>query len=148
MISRGGVGLVLLWLAQVLLALFFVVAATPKFIGTQQAVEQVAMLGFGDWFRYVIGACELAGAVGLVIRPLSGLAAGGLVIVMALATVADVFVLPNPPALPASLMVACVVIAWARREETRSLYRWLVRRAGPAGDVGGGGPPAGAEPDR
>jgi hypothetical protein len=112
---------VVLWIAQVLLALFFVVAATPKFIGTRQAVEQVAMLGFGDWFRYLIGLCEMAGAIGLLIRPLAGLAAAGLAVVMFLAMLADLFVLPNPWTLPASLCLACALLAWTRRVETRAV---------------------------
>lgn len=119
---------VALWTVQVLLALFFVVAATPKFIGTRQAVEQVAMLGFGDWFRYLIGLCELAGAVGLVIRPLAGMAAAGLAVVMFFATLADVFVLPNPPALPAFLCAVCVLLAWIRRADTRAVLGRIRRR--------------------
>jgi putative oxidoreductase len=116
-----------LWTAQVLLALFFVVAAMPKLIGTRQAVEQVAMLGFGDWFRYLIGICELAGAIGLLIPRLAGLAAAGLAVVMFLATLADVFVLPNPPALPAFLFAACALLAWIRRAEIRDLLKPIRR---------------------
>jgi putative oxidoreductase len=116
---------IVLWTAQILLALFFVVAATPKLIGTKQAIEQVHLLGFGDWFRYLIGLCELAGAVGLVIPRLSGLAALGLAVVMFIAAIADLLILPNPPMLPITLLAALVVLACARWPETRLL---LLRR--------------------
>jgi uncharacterized membrane protein len=45
-----------------------------------------ATIGIGQWFRYVVGALELAGAVGVLIPRLSGLAALGLIGLMAGAT--------------------------------------------------------------
>lgn len=39
-------------------------------------------LGLPPWFGYFIGACEVAGAVGLFIRRLSMLAAAGISIIM------------------------------------------------------------------
>lgn len=116
---------VTLWTAQILLALFFVVAAGAKLIGTQQAMEQYAMLGFGEWFRWFNGLVELAGAIGLLIPRLCGLAAAGMAIVMALATVADILVLPNPPELTITLCAVFILLAWARWPETQALFRML-----------------------
>jgi hypothetical protein len=114
---------IILWTMQILLALFFLVASGAKLIGTQQAVEQYAMLGFGDWFRYFNGGVELAGAIGLVIPRLCGLAAAGMAVVMALATVADILVLPNPPAVPIVLCLVFIALSWARWPATKALLR-------------------------
>jgi putative oxidoreductase len=105
------------------LALFFFVASGAKLIGTQQALEQYAMLGFGEWFRWFNGLVELAGAIGLLIPILSGLAAAGMAIVMALATVADILVLPNPPELTITLCAVFILVVWARWPETTALWR-------------------------
>lgn len=127
---------VILWTAQTMLALFFVVASMPKLADVMpgpyyaQAVEQFDMLGFGDWFRYLTGFCELAGAIGLMLPRLSGLAAMGLAATMAGATIADILVLPNPPQLPIGLLVACAALGWARWPETKTLFR-LLRRSRP-----------------
>jgi putative oxidoreductase len=55
-----------LWTLQILLGVFFVVAsAAPKFAGQAYAVEIFTEIGAGQWFRYVVGALELAGGIGL-----------------------------------------------------------------------------------
>ncbi|MEU4092774.1 DoxX family protein [Streptomyces sp. NPDC026673] len=64
------------WALQILLALFFAIAsATPKLIAHSSAVESFDTIGYGSWFMYLIGALELAGAIGLVVPRLAGIAA-------------------------------------------------------------------------
>ena len=85
------------------------------------AVEMFATIGIGQWFRYVVGALELAGAVGVLIPRLSGLAALGLIGLMAGATLTNVLVLGTSPLLPIALMLVSALVAWGRWPRTRTL---------------------------
>lgn len=106
-----------LWVVQVLLAVLFAFAGFSKLVGLQpEAVDAFTKIGFGQWFRYLTGALELAGAIGLLIPRLCGLAALGLAGVMVGAVVTHLTVLP-PVALaliPAFLGVVFGLIAWGR----------------------------------
>ena len=62
-----------LWVLQALLALQFAMAGWAKVFGSPAMVEMFAIIGIGQWFRYVVGTLELAGAVGVLIPGLSGL---------------------------------------------------------------------------
>jgi putative oxidoreductase len=119
-----------LWTVQIVLAAFFAFAATPKLLGDPTTVAMFQQIGFGDWFRYLTGACELAGAIGLLIPRLSGLAALGLVGVMVGATLTNLFLVPGmaPAAIvTVALGVVFALIAYARRDNTKALVA-LVRR--------------------
>ena len=107
-----------LWALQALLALAFAMAGLAKLGGEQAMVEMFATIGVGQWFRYVVGALEVSGAVGVLIPRLSGLAALGLVCLMAGATLANLFVLGASPVLPICLLVASAVVAFGRRPRT------------------------------
>ncbi|QXJ19785.1 DoxX family protein [Actinomadura graeca] len=118
-----------LWGAQILLGVFlFFVSAMPKLAGQSDAVESFARIGWGQWFRYVTGVVEAAGAVGLVVPRLAGVAATGLIGVMAGAVLAQLLALDPPLAVvPAVLALVFAAIAWDRRPETRGLLRALRR---------------------
>ena len=68
-----------------------------------------------------VGALELAGAIGLLIPRLAGLAALGLAGVMVGAVFTQVFVLDSVvlALTPAFLIVALSLIAWGRRPRSR-----------------------------
>jgi hypothetical protein len=70
----------------------------------------------------VVGMLELAGAVGVLIPRLSGLAALGLVGLLAGATLTNVLVLGASPLLPIGLLVVSALVAWGRWPRTRTLY--------------------------
>jgi len=53
-----------------------------KLAGVPQLHESFRLLGLPAWFGYFIGACEVSGAVGLFIKPLRRLAAGGLCVIL------------------------------------------------------------------
>ena len=80
-----------LWVLQVLLALMFVMAGLSKVFGDQTMVEMFATIGIGQWLRYLVGALEIAGAVGVLIPRLSGPAALGLGCLMVGATLTNLF---------------------------------------------------------
>ncbi len=113
-----------LWALQVLAAAFMLIgAAIPKLVGQQYAVDLFDQIGAGQWLRYLVGVLELAGAVGLLVPRLSGLAATGLVALMVGATFTQIVVLHAPltAVTPVLFGVFFGVIAWGRRAETRSL---------------------------
>jgi uncharacterized membrane protein len=125
--SKGSALRRTLWVLQILIAAFLLVAsAMPKFAGQKDAVESFAEIGWGQWFRYVTGAVEAAGAIGLVVPRLAGLAAIGLIGLMIGAIITQVFVLvPAFALLPAAFAVVFALIAYDRRAETRQLLRSL-----------------------
>ena len=119
--GRGRALTIALWVLQALLALQFVMAGLTKLFGDPAMVEMFANIGIGQWFRYVVGALEIAGAVGVLIPRVSGLAALGLVCLMIGATLTNLFVLGASPLLPIVLLVLGALVAWGRWSETRSL---------------------------
>lgn len=112
-----------LWVLQILLGLFFVLAsAAPKFWGDPFAVAIFDGIGVGQWLRYVVGALELAGGIGLMTRRFSGPAAVGLVLLMVGAALTQAFVLHGGALVvtPIVLGVLAAVIAHGRRETLRT----------------------------
>lgn len=110
---------VFMWTVQVLLAAYFVYSAA-LLLGDGM-VAKFTEIGVGQWLRYVTGVLELAGAIGLVLPYLSGLAALGLAGVMAGAVGTELFLLANGDAvLPALLGGLALVVAVARWNTVRT----------------------------
>jgi len=61
---RRRVPTIALWALQAVLAFVFAMAGFAKVSGSLAMVEMFATIGIGQWFRYVVGALEIAGAVG------------------------------------------------------------------------------------
>ncbi|SFO75459.1 DoxX-like family protein [Actinomadura madurae] len=118
-----------LWGAQIFIAAFLLFAsALPKFAGQAEAVRTFEEIGWGQWFRYVTGAVEAAGAIGLVVPRLAGLAAAGLIGLMAGAALTQLLVLePAWALMPAGLAVVFAAVVWDRRAESREVLRSLKR---------------------
>src|SRR5215218_479155 len=125
--SRRRVLTIALWALQALLALMFAMAGLAKVFGDSAMVEMFATIGIGQWFRHLVGALEIAGAIGVLVPRLSGLAALGLVCLMAGATLTNLFVLGASPLLPLVLLVVSALAAWGRRERTRALLGGIWR---------------------
>jgi uncharacterized membrane protein YphA (DoxX/SURF4 family) len=113
---------------QIVLALFYALAsATPKLLGIAAARDSFDRISFGDWFMYLTGALEFAGAVALLI-PLYQVAAVALIGLMIGATVTRITVFDgHNAATPAILMLPLAVIARARRDSTAALLDHLLR---------------------
>jgi putative oxidoreductase len=110
----------ILWCAQILLAAFFLIAAAPKLSGQHSAVQMFGQIGAGQWLRYLVGAAELAGAVGLLVPRLAVAAALGLAADMAGATVINAVIL-HSGAVVTTVVLCAVFLAiargrWQRRE--------------------------------
>ncbi|MEW2355520.1 DoxX family protein [Spirillospora sp. NPDC029432] len=118
-----------LWGFQILIGAFLLFgSAMPKFAGQADAVETFVKLGWNDAMRYLVGAVEAAGAIGLVIPRLAGAAATGLIGLMVGAALTQILVIEPAWALfPAVLGVIFALVAWDRRAETRDLLRSLKR---------------------
>ncbi|HEX6358884.1 DoxX family protein [Actinophytocola sp.] len=112
--GRSRAIIVVLWVLEALLAIQFVIAGASKLIGDQLMVDMFAAIGAGQWLRYLVGLAEIAGAVGLLIPALSGLAALGLVALMVGATVTNVFVLEADATMPIVFLLVAALIAWGQ----------------------------------
>ena len=73
---------IVLWAGSALLALAFLGAGATKLSGNPEMAANFARWGFPEGFMYVVGALEVAGAIGLLLPRLAGYAAPALVGVM------------------------------------------------------------------
>lgn len=105
---------IILWVLQVLLAFQFVGGGVFKLIGAPEMVAMFTTIGAGQWFRYLVGALEIAGGIGLLIPRLSGVAAFGLGSLLIGATVTNLFILHADPWLPIGFLMVSTLIIWRR----------------------------------
>ncbi|WP_017541446.1 DoxX family protein [Nocardiopsis halophila] len=120
--ARGVALTAVAWLLQVLGFAVFILMGIGKLAGWEDFAQTFEEIGAGQWLRYFVGVAEVAGAVGLLIPRLSGLAASGLTLVVAGAAVTHLAVLRDSGwALPVVLIVLMGALAWIRRAETASL---------------------------
>jgi putative oxidoreductase len=124
----GRAGNITLWVLQVLLALAFVVPVYRKLAGVPESVQLFDDIGLGQWLRYAVGLLELTLAIGLLFPWLAGLAALGLVCVMAGATATELYFETGNWPLPLTLLVLAAVLGWGRRNQTIQLLRRVPHR--------------------
>lgn len=106
------------WILQISLGLTYLVAGLSKLIGIASMTSLFQAVGFGQWFRYVVGVTETAGAVFLFTASWSGFAAMALVPIM-VGAVAIGFLLPGKsPASAALCLTGLLAVAWIRRAAT------------------------------
>ncbi|MGN9792868.1 DoxX family protein [Streptomyces sp. OZ13] len=112
---------------QIVLALFFAVAsAGPKLVAHSSATEGFDRIGYGDWYMYLVGGLELAGAVALVIPILSGVSALALMGLMIGAFVTQVTVFDGENALtPVIFFALLAVVAVVRRRHNAELVAFV-----------------------
>ena len=120
----------LLWAGQIPLAVAFVLFGLAKLTGGQ--AQEFADIGAGQWLAYFVGAAELAGAIGLLMPWLAGLAAAGLAANMAGATIINATVLHNTTfgGLVWVTLVLCAMtglLAYARRQQIKALWAAIRR---------------------
>lgn len=125
--TEGRAGNAVLWILQIVAAVGFLVAALGKFTGAEQVVAAFHAIGLGVWFRYLIGALEIAGAVALCIPRLAGLAAVAFVGLLVGAVITQLAIGASVAA-PLPLLLVSVVIAWFRRRRTAQLWAQVAGR--------------------
>src|SRR5580700_2545572 len=81
------------WVLQGLAAAAFLAAGGSKLASAPPMVEMFAKIGAGQWFRYLTGALEVIGAVGLLVPRTTFYGAALLAVVMAGAIVTHLAVL-------------------------------------------------------
>ncbi|MGW0700427.1 DoxX family protein [Streptomyces sp. NPDC002867] len=115
---------------QIVLAVFFAIAgAAPKLVAHASATESFDKIGYGDWYMYLVGGLELAGAVALVIPVLSGVSAIALMGLMIGAFVTQITVFDGQYAItPVIFFVLLAIVARVRRDRTARLVAIVLRR--------------------
>ncbi|MEV3936380.1 DoxX family protein [Glycomyces sp. NPDC049804] len=109
---------------QILLGAFMIVASgAPKLFAVKAAATGFDMIGWGDWFMYLVGALEITGGVGLLIPRVAGLAAIGLSLLMVGAAIFNLAILDYPVLTPLILLACFAGIAWVRRHQTRRFLK-------------------------
>lgn len=113
--KRSRASQTVLWTIRALLAAQFAVGGVLKLIADAQMTAMFHDIGAGPGLRLLIGVCEVAGAVGLLVPRLARAAAVGLVLLMVGAVVTKVVVLQTSPVLPLLLGVLVAVVAVGAR---------------------------------
>ncbi|MFI7577891.1 DoxX family protein [Micromonospora sp. NPDC049497] len=85
------------WIPQVVLALVMLAAGAAKLGGEPAMVDMFDDIGAGRWFRYLVGALEVAGAVGLLVPRMARYAALGLTLLLTGAVITNLAVLRTSP---------------------------------------------------
>jgi uncharacterized membrane protein YphA (DoxX/SURF4 family) len=112
---------VVLWVLQIAAAGMFLFVGFLKLSGNPQLVGLFEAIGLGQWFRYLTGTLEVAGAFLLLIPRTSGLGALMLAGVMVGAVVTHLFIVGGSPLMAIILLVVTGVVAWGRRQRTMNL---------------------------
>lgn len=122
----AGIGL---WTLQIVLAAVLLFSAYGKLTGDPTNTAGFAAMGMGSGGMFFVGLVEVAGAIGLLIPLLRGLAATCLVVHMALATILTVISVGGLMVLiPAVVLVLVAIVAWGRRNETVALVARVTGR--------------------
>ncbi|MGH3095386.1 MAG: DoxX family protein [Streptosporangiales bacterium] len=116
-----------LWIVQGVTAVAVVGAGLATVGGAAQPVEIFEEIGAGEWFRYLTGALEVAGGLGLLIPRLCGLAGLALVGLWLGAIATHLLVISGNPAAAAVFLLLVAVIAYARRGRTVALVKGFIR---------------------
>jgi putative oxidoreductase len=124
-VSTAKVFNIVLWVLQIAAAGMFLMVGFLKLSGNAQLVGLFEAIGLGQWFRYLTGTLEVAGAFLLLIPRTSGLGALMLAGVMVGAVVTHVFIAGGSPLMAIILLVVTGLIAWGRRERTMNLLTGL-----------------------
>ena len=104
-----------IWGVRILLALAFGAAGSAKLAGVEQMVATFESIGWGQWFRYVTGGIEVAGAL-LMLIPATGLYAGLLLGgTMLGGTVSHLLVVSGSPVPAMVLGLLCALVVWHNR---------------------------------
>jgi putative oxidoreductase len=110
-----------LWVVQVLGGILAVEVGLAKVFDNEQMVQTFAVIGIGQWFRYVTGLIDFASAILLLIPPLAGIGALLLVVTMTGSILANFVIIGGSQVLPIGLLIVVSVVAWGRKETTLRL---------------------------
>lgn len=105
----------IVWAVRILLALAFGAAGIAKLAGVPQMVQVFDAIGAGQWFRYLTGAIEIAGAV-LLLIPAFGFVGGLVLFATMVGGVATHLLLIGGSPVPALVLgLLSAFVAWRLR---------------------------------
>jgi hypothetical protein len=108
---------ILLWTAQVGVAVMLLTGGTAMLIGDPAMIEVFGSIGYGQGIRSVAGAVELAAGLALL-HPATAIAGALLAIPTLLGAIgAHAFLLGDSPATATVLLLLASAIAWVRRPQ-------------------------------
>jgi putative oxidoreductase len=110
-----------LWVVRGLLALAFLAAGIAKLYGVPMLVEEFETIGFGQWFRYLTGILEVAGALTILMPAVSVFGALLLCCIMVGAIMVHVFVIGGSPVPAIVLLVLSAIVVVAQRRRLGAL---------------------------
>jgi putative oxidoreductase len=84
---------IVLWILRIMMAALFLFASFMKLAGTPNMITEFDAIGLGQWFRYLTGALEVVGGIGILVPSVSVFGAILLLAIDAGAFVAQVAVL-------------------------------------------------------
>jgi putative oxidoreductase len=104
------IDLIRTWVPRVVMGMFFVSTGSQKFTGGW--IDTFETIGFGDWFRYLTGSLQIAGALLLLVPRTAQIGAAMLAVTMAGAMLAWMFFLGSPGSavIPAIILAMLVAI--------------------------------------
>jgi putative oxidoreductase len=105
-----------LWILQILVALFFLGAASGKLTGDPQMVAAFERIGIGQWFRHATGLIEAAAAILLLVPRLVPVGALLLVCTMTGAVATHLLLFRDSPLLPLVLLTLNLAVFYGRRD--------------------------------
>jgi putative oxidoreductase len=120
--GRGRGKNIALWVLQAATAAAMLGVGAATVAGAAQPVQMFHEIGLGDWFRYLTGVLQLAGAVGLLIPRLCGLAGLAFVGMWLVAIGTHLFAIGGSPVPAVIFFILTALIAWGRRERTADLF--------------------------
>jgi putative oxidoreductase len=106
--------LFVIWALSILVSATFFMAGGAKLASAPAMVAEFATIGVGQWFRYLTGALEVLGAIGLLIPRLGRYAAVLLCLITLGATIACLTVLGTNPTAAIMLLILSALIAFLR----------------------------------
>jgi hypothetical protein len=118
-LPRRRASLIALWVAQIALALMFLLAGGSKLAGAPAMVSLFDGIGVGQWFRYVTGIIEVTSGIALLVPSAAVFGAMLLIPTMIGAVVTNLFIVPASPAAPLLLLAGAAGVAWVRRDQLR-----------------------------
>ena len=110
---------ILLELAEVSLAVVFLLVGGAKLIGRHDMIVLFHDIGLGQWLRYLTGVLEVSGATLLLVPLLSGPSALALGGIMVVATLIELLVLHRPPVAALACLSGHAFVAWSRLSHSR-----------------------------
>ena len=118
---------ILLTVGTIVLAAVFLMFGAGKFIDPAKWIDKFVAWGLPEWFVSVSGFLEIAGAIGLLIPVLRGLAGVGLALFMVSAVGTHIVHAEIGMTFVAgTILIASAVIGWLRLPETRAYLDNLV----------------------